>query len=163
MVLLKQGQAFERLGELPLAYADYLQAEDLFPMQEWKDKVKQAAAKIEAKLLPNVPDKRLKAGLSSLEVDHELRIPTLEAFRLADLSPEASVQFARTALLAVVRKMRGGDARDPRGALGPNYLEETIRRLQDDRRISEIAAHEMHTIQRISESGRAQAPQRDKP
>ena len=50
MILLKRAQAFERLGELPLAYADYLQAEDLFPMQDWKDAAKEAAAKIEAKL-----------------------------------------------------------------------------------------------------------------
>jgi hypothetical protein len=49
-ILLKRAQAFERLGELPLAYADYLQAEDLFPMQDWKDAAKEAAAKIEAKL-----------------------------------------------------------------------------------------------------------------
>jgi len=149
MILLKRGQAFQRLGALPLAYADFLQAEDLFPMQDWKDAAKHAAAEIEAKLPSHAPDKRLKTGLDSLELSPEIRTPALEAFRLADFSPEASIQFARTALLAAIRKMRGGDVRDPRGAVGPNYLDEAIRRLQDDRKISEVTAHEMHTIQRL--------------
>jgi Flp pilus assembly protein TadD len=35
MLLLTRGKAFEQLGELHLAYADYLQAEELFPMQDW--------------------------------------------------------------------------------------------------------------------------------
>ena len=117
-------------------------------MQEWKDAAKQAAAKLEPKLPTRVPDTRLKTGLDSLELDEDVRRPAQKAFRFAELSPEASIQFARTALLAVVRKIGAHDS-NPRGAIAPNYLDQGIKDLEGLGKLSEVTAHEMHTIQKI--------------
>jgi hypothetical protein len=148
MILLNRGKAFQQLGELQLAYSDYLQAEELFPMEEWKDSASRAAAKLEAQLPAHVPDKRLKAGLDSHELDPGVRRSAQEAFRLADLSPAASIQSARTALLGVVRKL-GAISSNPRGAIAANYLDQGIKHLEQSKAISEVTANEMHTIQRI--------------
>src|SRR5690348_10652955 len=72
MILLDRGKAYERLGDLPLAYADYLRAEQVFPMEDWKASARDAAAKLEAKLPARVPDRRLKSGLEELELSPEV-------------------------------------------------------------------------------------------
>jgi hypothetical protein len=92
---------------------------------------------------PDLPDTWLKICLANPDLDEAIRKPAQEAVRLTELSPEASIQFARTALLALIKQVgvRDSDRRD--------YLERAIRKMQDDGKISEVTAHEMHTIQRI--------------
>lgn len=148
MILMKRGKAYQQLGDLHLAYTDYLVAEDLFPMQEWKDSARQAAAKLEPKLPAHAANKRLKTGLDSLELDQEVQRLAQEVFRFADLSAQASIDFACTAVLAVSKKMGVRDS-NPRGAIAPNYLEQAIDDLERGGKISEVTAHEMHTIRRI--------------
>jgi hypothetical protein len=87
-------------------------------------------------------DFQLVDRLGSLELDQEVRRPAEEAFRLVEMSPEASIRAARATLVAVVRKM---GARDD----VPNFLDQAIRDLENGRKVSEATANEMRTIQRI--------------
>ena len=48
MVYFKRGEAYEALGARDLAAADYRRAEELFPLEDWKARARQALARVEA-------------------------------------------------------------------------------------------------------------------
>jgi hypothetical protein len=87
----------------------------------------------------------LKVDLDRLELHDEIRRPAQEAFRFAKLSPALSISSARSTLVALVKRM-GTQNSNPRGALAPNYLEQATKHLEAAGKISEVTAHEMHTI-----------------
>jgi len=136
MILLSRGRAYQENGEVQMAYADYLQAEELFPVEEWKDAARQAAAKLELKLPGHLADKRLKSELERLGVDQELRKLAEHAFLLAGSSPGASIKTARTAVLRVVK------------LIGYSDLDSATTALKN-KPVAEIAGLEMRSIQMI--------------
>lgn len=148
MILLMRGQAYERMGELQLALADYRHAEILFPMQEWQHSARQAAAKVEAGLPAQARGALLKRELDTLELDDGVRKAAEEAFQFADLSPAASIESARSTLIALSQRL-GRWATNERGALRHNYLEQAIRDLEAAETVSRLTAAEMHAIRAI--------------
>jgi hypothetical protein len=85
----------------------------------------------------------MRAGLYARVSTHDQQTLPLQ---LAAMSPEASIQFALTALLALIKQVgvRDTDRRD--------YLEQAIREMRDDGKISEVNssrnAHDPENSQR---------------
>jgi Flp pilus assembly protein TadD len=46
MIYFKRGEAYEGLGVRDHAAADYRRAEELFPLEEWKDRARQALTRV---------------------------------------------------------------------------------------------------------------------
>ena len=109
MILFNRAKAYEELGDVQMAYADYMQAEELFPMEERRNAAREAAAKLELKLPSQLADKRLKSELERLGVADELRKLAERVFLDAGSDPAASIKTARTAVMRVVKALGYSD------------------------------------------------------
>ncbi len=83
-------------------------------------------------------DWQLWSSLDNLEIGQEVRKLAEETISFFEQRPEASVRSGRAALIAIVRKL---------GARGT--LDQAIRDLEGERKITEVTAIQMRTIQKI--------------
>jgi hypothetical protein len=146
MVCFKRGEAYERRKKLDLALRDYVDAQEIFTMRQWKQKARQAADRVRKSLHPPDSEAPFQGGegaISQLPLDAALFKLSRDALRLVEVSPAAAVSLCRTALIKLVSLK--DDRWEPEERT-ESTLKRSIDRLLENKTIREETASAMHGL-----------------
>jgi len=148
MIYFIRGEAYESLGENEPALNDYRLAEILFPLPKYKDQARNAAKRIEARLLPSKkppsPATELERVLKTVP-DPLIAKAVQDANRFVESDPAEAVRaVGERGVRGLIMYLEHENRLEP----AESWRQRT-RRLSERKIISEIAAHEMDAVREI--------------
>jgi len=148
MIYFIRGEAYESLGENEPALNDYRLAEILFPLPKYKEQARNAAAQIEARLLPS---KKPPSSETELErvletVPDPLVVKAVrDAIRFVESDPADAVRaIGERGVRGLIMYLERENRLEP----AENWRQRT-RQLSERKIISAIAAYEMDAVREI--------------
>jgi len=141
MVFFERAKAFEAIGELVLAKADYEAAERLFPLERWKQKDRDAVKRIVELLAGGTITEAQRRVGSLTSVDASLQREVLAAMAKVGTEPSSAAADLRRCVEKLVDCLM-----DQHGIMVNDDLDRRIWALNDRGIVPDIGANHMHTI-----------------